>query len=176
MTDTDLRPEVADAPARSRTYSWQDPLAWQPVAGIMDGRQALEAMVSGELPEPPIARTLGFERFEVGDGWVAVTLQAQEFHYNPIGVVHGGVIATLLDTATGCAVHSTLTAGEAYTSLDITVKFVRPMTLESGLVRCEGRVMHRGGRTAVAEATLVDERGKLLAHATSTLILFRPGG
>lgn len=161
---------------RTRSYTWEDPRSWQPAAAARSGREVLEAMVAGELPYPPIAATLDFDSFEVGDGWIAVTLRAQEFHYNPIGAVHGGVIATLLDTATGCAVHTTLAPGEGYTSLDINVKFVRAMTLDSGQVRCEGRVLHRGGRTAVAEATLVDERGKLLAHATSTLILFRPGG
>ena len=182
MTDTtheQVRP-AADDPSsgngRTRTYSWQDPLSWLPVAAGRSGREVLDAMVAGELPYPPIADTLGFDSFEVGDGRIAVTLRAQEFHYNPIGVVHGGVIATLLDTAAACAVHTTLAAGEAYTSLDLNVKFVRAMTLDSGLVRAEGRVMHRGGRTAVAEASLFDERGKLLAHATSTMILFRPGG
>ena len=129
-------------------------------------------MVDGVVPYPPIGATLDFGSFEVGEDFVAVTAQAQDFHYNPIGVVHGGVIATLLDTAAGCAVHATLAAGEAYTSLDLVTKFVRPMTLDSGVVRAEGRVLHRGSRTAVATATLADARGQLLAHATSTLMLF----
>jgi uncharacterized protein (TIGR00369 family) len=178
MTETQAASTTEPATAslaRTRTYTWEDPLSWLPVAAGRSGREALEAMVRGELPYPPIAATLDFDTFEVGDGWIAVTLRAQEFHYNPIGVVHGGVITTLLDTATGCAVHSTLGPGEAYTSLDINVKFVRAMTLDSGLVRAEGRVLHRGGRTAVAEASLHDEGGKLLAHATSTMILFGTG-
>lgn len=181
MTETEVRPDAGPTDSeptdgdRTRTYSWQDPLVWLPAAAARSGREVLEAMVAGELPVPPIADTLGFDHFEVGDGWVAVTLRAQEFHYNPIGVVHGGVISTLLDTAAACAVHTTLAVGEAYTSLDLNVKFLRAMTLDSGLVRAEGRVLHRGGRTAVAEASLHDEKGKLLAHATSTMILFTPG-
>jgi uncharacterized protein (TIGR00369 family) len=182
VTDTaqqQLRPpsdDPQDGHGRTRTYTWEDPRAWPPTAAGRTGREVLEAMVAGDRPYPPIAANLGYDSFEVGDGLIAVTLRAQEFHYNPIGVVHGGVIATLLDTAAACAVHTTLAAGEAYTSLDLNVKFVRAMTLDSGLVRAEGRVMHRGARTAVAEASLLDERGKLLAHATSTMILFKPGG
>jgi uncharacterized protein (TIGR00369 family) len=160
-----------DGGARSRTYSWTDPMQVLEQVRGRSGREVLEAMAAGELPPPPIAATLDVESFEVSDEGIAVSARAQEFHYNPIGVVHGGVVATLLDTAAACAVHATLDAGQAYTSLDLTTKFVRPMTLQSGLVRCEGRVLHRGGRTAVAEATLVDESGRLLAHATSTLIL-----
>jgi uncharacterized protein (TIGR00369 family) len=179
MTSTqvvDARPAESNGSQRQRqrTYSWTDPFAVAQQARGRSGRELLEAMAAGELPPPPIASTLDMQSFEIGDAWVAVTARAQEFHYNPIGVVHGGVIATLLDTAAACALHSTLAAGEAYTSLDLTIKFVRPMTLDSGLVRCEGRVLHRGGQTAVAEATLVDESGRLLAHATSTLILLRP--
>lgn len=92
-------------------------------------------------------------------------------HYNPLGTVHGGVIATLLDTAAGCSVHSTLAAGEAYTSLDLTVKYLRPVTAESGRLRAVGRVVSRGRRTALAEAQLFDAGGRLVAHATSSCML-----
>ena len=93
-------------------------------------------------------------------------------HYNPIGSVHGGVLATLLDTAAGCSVHSTLAPGELYTSLDLTVKFLRPVTVESGRLRCEGSVLQRGRRTALAQAQLYDAEGRLVAHATSTCMIF----
>jgi uncharacterized protein (TIGR00369 family) len=156
---------------RSRTYTWADPVQVLHDVGHLSGREVLAAMAAGDIPPPPIAATLDVASFEVTDEGVAVTVRAQEFHYNPAGVVHGGVVATLLDTAAACAVHATLDAGQASTSLDLTTKFVRPMTVDSGLVRCEGRVVHRGGRTAVAEATLVDEAGRLLALATSTLFL-----
>lgn len=160
------------AAEHTRTYAWTDPMAALPLMAGLTGREVLQGMVDGVLPYPPIGATLDFESFEVGDDFVAVTVQPQDFHYNPIGVVHGGVIATLLDTAAGCAVHATLSAGEAYTSLDLVTKFIRPMTVDSGRVRAEGRVLHRGSRTAVATATLVDSTGKMLAQATSTLMIF----
>ena len=96
----------------------------------------------------------------------------QTFHYNPLGGVHGGMISTLLDTAAGCAVHSSLDVGQGYTSLDLTVKFLRPVTVESGQLTCVGTVLSRGRRTALAEAQLTDENGRLLAHATSSCMIF----
>lgn len=115
---------------------------------------------------------LDIERFEVAEGWVAVSMPAREFHYNPLGTVHGGVLATLLDTAAGCAVHSTLPAGVGYTSLDLTTKYLRPATTASGVLRCEGTVLSRGRTTALAEARLTDARDRLIAHATSSCLIF----
>jgi uncharacterized protein (TIGR00369 family) len=130
-------------------------------------------MVRGELPAPPIMNTIDVDSFEVVDeGRCTFTMRAQEFHYNPIGSVHGGVIATLLDSAAGCAVHSTLPAGWGYTSLDLTTKYLRPVTVDSGLLRCEGTVISRGRTTALAEARLFDERGRLTAYASSSCLLF----
>lgn len=111
------------------------------------------------------------ESLEVELGRVAVSMRAQEFHYNPLGGVHGGVIATLLDTAAACSVHSTLAVGELYTSLDLTTKFLRPVTVDSGLLRCEGKVLNRGRRTALAQAELFDQTGRLVAHATSSCLI-----
>jgi uncharacterized protein (TIGR00369 family) len=129
-------------------------------------------MIAGELPPPPVMQLLAMERLEAWEGRVVVTMRAQEFHYNPLGGVHGGVIATLLDTAAACAVHSTLPAGEGYTSLDLTTKFLRPVTVDSGMLRCEGTVISRGRRTALAQAQLSDEAGRLVAHATSSCMIF----
>jgi uncharacterized protein (TIGR00369 family) len=158
---------------RNRTYSWSDPGASAAQIGKLSGIETLQAMVRGELPPPPIMHTLGMEGFEVLDeGRCAFTMRAQEFHYNPIGSVHGGVISTLLDSATGCAVHSTLPAGWGYTSLDLTTKFLRTVTVNSGLLRCEGTVLNRGRTTALAEARLFDEPGKLVAYASSSCLLF----
>lgn len=128
-------------------------------------------MVDGKVPHPPIMDLMDMASFEVEQGLVVVTMRAQEFHYNPLGGVHGGVIATLLDTAAGCSVHSTLAAGQMYTSLDLTTKFLRPVTVESGLLRCEGRVLNRGRRVALAAAELTDQAGRLVAHATSTCLI-----
>ena len=96
-----------------------------------------------------------------------------EYHYNPIGVVHGGLAATLLDSAMGCAVHSTLPAGAGYTTLEIKVNYIRPMSAETGEVRCEANIIHAGGRTATAEGKVLDQEGKLYAHGTTTCMIFR---
>jgi uncharacterized protein (TIGR00369 family) len=137
----------------------------------LNGLEQLQAMVDGKVPHPPIMDLIDMASFEPELGKVVVTMRAQEFHYNPLGSVHGGVIATLLDTAAGCSVHSTLAVGQMYTSLDLTTKFLRPVTLDSGLLRCEGRVLNRGRRVALAEAELTDQAGRLVAHATSTCLI-----
>ena len=109
---------------------------------------------------------------EVEEGSVTVYLDPQEFHYNPLGTVHGGVLSTLLDTAAACSVHTTLPAGVGYTSLDLNVKFLRPVTVASGRLTCQGAVLQRGRRTALAEARLTDAAGRLVAHATSSCLIF----
>lgn len=159
--------------ARSRTYSWEDPSAGLALLPVASGADLLRAMQAGELPVPPLAATLDFAGIHlVGPGEVAVTLLPGEHHLNPLGTVHGGVIAALLDTAAGCAVHSTLPAGTGYTSLDLNARFLRPVTPATGLVRAQGKVLARGSRTATAEAILVDADGRLLAHATSSCLVF----
>jgi uncharacterized protein (TIGR00369 family) len=99
-------------------------------------------------------------------------MPVREFHYNPLGTVHGGVLATLLDTGTGCAVHSVLPAGVGYTSLDLHTRFLRPATLDSDVLRCTGTVLSRTRRSAVAEARLEDPSGRLIGHATSSCMIF----
>lgn len=138
----------------------------------MTGMQQLQAMVDGLLPPAPIAETLGLVDFGGEEGSIHVSLVPERRHYNPLGTVHGGVLSTLLDTAAACSVHSTLAPGEGYTSLDLTVKFLRPATEESGRLRAVGRVVSRGRRTALAEAQVVDEAGRLVAHATSSCMIF----
>jgi uncharacterized protein (TIGR00369 family) len=140
------------------------------------GIDMLRAIATGELPAAPIAATLGFELESVEPGRVVFALDPAEYHYNPIGSVHGGVYATLLDSAAGCAVHSMLPAGVGYTSLDLSVKFLRAVGVQTGRVRCVGTVTHLGGRTALAEARLTDARDRLLATATSSILLIRPEG
>jgi uncharacterized protein (TIGR00369 family) len=160
---------------RTRTYTWEDPLALRQAGEGLSGLDYLKAVFERKLPPPPIAATLDFTGAEVDEGRAVFLGQPSEFHYNPIGVVHGGYAMTLLDSAMGCAVHSTLAAGEGYTSLETSVNFVRPITLETGRVRCEGKVLHRGGRVATAEGRLIAESsGKLLAHGTTTCLVIRP--
>jgi uncharacterized protein (TIGR00369 family) len=140
------------------------------------GIDVLRALAAGELPAPPILATLGFELESVEPGRVVFAVDPAEYHYNPIGSMHGGVYATVLDSATGCAVHSLLPAGVGYTSLDLNVKFLRAVVVATGRIRCVGTVTHLGGRTALAEARLTDGRDRLLATATSSILLIRPEG
>jgi uncharacterized protein (TIGR00369 family) len=159
--------------ARTRTYEWEDPRVDPRTIAGMTGLDMFEAMNDGRLPRPPIMYTMDMSAVEViGEGEVHVSLTPQEFHFNPLGSVHGGVIATLLDTAAACSVHTTLPAGMTYTSLDLTTKFLRAVTLASGSLRCVGTVTHRGRQIALAEAHLYDAAGRLIAHATSSCLIF----
>jgi uncharacterized protein (TIGR00369 family) len=160
-------------PTRERTYSWGDPSVSAGAARTSAGLEVMQALARGELPAPPIIATLGFALDSVEPGRVQFSFEPAEYHYNPIGSVHGGVYATLLDSATGCAVHTMLPAGVGYTSLDLTVKFLRPITVATGPVRCIGTVPHLGGRTALAEAELRDGSDRLLATAVSSVLLIR---
>jgi uncharacterized protein (TIGR00369 family) len=157
---------------RTRTFAWSDPAVNAGQLGRIGGLDLLRAMVAGDVPAPPVMHLIGIAGMEVDEGSVTVLLDPQEFHYNPLGTVHGGVLSTLLDTAAACSVHSTLPAGVGYTSLDLNVKFLRPVTVTSGRLRCEGTVLQRGRRTALAEARLTDAEGRLVAHATSSCMIF----
>lgn len=160
---------------RERTFAWEDPRALAAAAPGMPGMAFLEAIRDGTLPPPPVAVALGMTIHEIEAGRVVFGLEPREFHYNPIGSVHGGVLATLLDTAIGCAVHSQLPAGTGYTTLELKINYLRPVTTDSGALGCEGRVLHAGGRTAMAEGRVTDAKGRLVAFATSTCMVFRGG-
>ena len=157
-----------------RSYQWQDPAISAAAARELDGMAFLSQLAAGTIPPPPIAVTLGFQLVSVEPGRAVFTLTPADYHYNPIGSVHGGVYATLCDSACGCAVHSLLPAGAYYTSLDLATRFIRPVTTATGPLRCEGTVQHLGARTALAEARLTGEDGKLYAHATSNCLISRP--
>jgi uncharacterized protein (TIGR00369 family) len=157
---------------RTRTFGWTDPTVHAAMIGRQSGLELLRAMAAGDFPAPPIMRLIDIAGMEVDEGSVTLHLDPQEFHYNPLGTMHGGVISTLLDTAAACSVHSTLPAGIGYTSLDLSVKFLRPVTLATGRIICTGSVLQKGRRTALADARLTDFDGRLLAHATSSCILF----
>jgi uncharacterized protein (TIGR00369 family) len=161
-------------PQRQRSYQWQDPAISAAAARTMAGIDFFRALADGTLPIPPIAATLGFTIAAADPGRVVFEFTPAEFHYNPIGSVHGGVYATMCDSACGCAVHSMLPEGAYYTSQDLSVKFLRAITESTGPLQCEGTVIHLGSRTALAEARLTDGQGKLYAHATSTCLIFRP--
>ena len=140
-----------------------------------DGLSFLKAMIEGTLPQPPITETLGFRLAEAEHGRAVFRGEPQYRHYNPIGTVHAGFAATLLDSAVACSVHSTLQKGEAYTTAEFKLNLVRPLTKDTGVVAAEGRVLHRGRTLATAEGYLRDASGKLYAHATTTCMIFPMG-
>lgn len=158
---------------RTRTVTWEDPVALAKAAQGLSGLEFLRKIIAGELPPPPLGVLMNFRIAELREGHAVFTVDPKEYHYNPIGVVHGGVAATLLDSAMGCAVHSTLPAGAGYTTLEIKVNFLRPMSEKTGEVRCEANIIHVGARTATAEGKIVDANGKLYAHGTTTCLILR---
>jgi uncharacterized protein (TIGR00369 family) len=161
-------------PARTRTFSWHDPMETALAARGLAGMDFLRKIAGGELPQPPIAYTLDYALLEVEQGRAVFGFKPAEIHYNPIGMVHGGIPCTLLDSAMGCAVHSTLPAGVGYTTLELKVNIVKAIGRDTGFLRAEGKLIHAGRSTAVAEGRLVDESGKLYAHATTTCMILRP--
>ena len=161
---------------RERRVAWRDPreLVRAVVERRMSGLELLRAIRDGGLPAPPVAELLGFELDEAEPGRVVFALQPGEHHYNPNGVVHGGIAAALLDTAAGCAVTSLLPYGVTCATLELKVNYIRSLTAASPRVSCVGSVLHLGRRSAVAEGRLLLPGGKLAAHATSTLMVFPP--
>jgi uncharacterized protein (TIGR00369 family) len=157
---------------RRREVVWQDPMPSAAAGAELAGLDYMRALVAGKIPPPPIAVTMNFTPVEVSDGHAVFQGEPGEEHYNPIGVVHGGYASTLLDSALGCAVHTTLPVGSIYTTLTLEVKLVRPITRDTGAVRATAEVIHRGRRQQTAEAKLVAVgSGKLLAHATTTCMI-----
>jgi uncharacterized protein (TIGR00369 family) len=138
----------------------------------MSGLDFLQGIVDGTLPAPPITETLGFTLSEVASGFALFTMTPGFRHYNPIGSVHGGVAATLLDSCMSCAIQTNFPTGTGYTTLEIKINYVRPITQETGPIRAEGRSLYVGRRSATAEGKIVDAKGTLLAHGTTTCIVF----
>jgi uncharacterized protein (TIGR00369 family) len=131
----------------------------------------MRALRDGQLPAPPIAELFGMRLVEVESGMVVFECEPDESAYNPIGTVHGGLVCTLADSVTGCAVHTTLERGSGYTSIDITVNYLRPVTMDSGILRATGTVTKPGRRVAFARAEIVDGSGKMVATATSSILV-----
>ena len=156
---------------RSLSVTWDDPQAAFAAGVKLSGIDYMNEMIAGRIPPPPIARLMGFRIAQVGEGLAVFECEPGEQHYNPIGVVHGGLALTLLDSAMGCCVHTRLPAGTGYTTLEAKVNLVRAITAKTGLIRATGKVIHFGGKTATAEGRLEDAAGKLLAHGTTTCII-----
>lgn len=157
---------------RSRTITWHDPLEMAATISELSGLERMRRVIAGELPPPPIAQLMNIRLVEAAEGLAVFEGAPAEYHYNPIGMVHGGFAATLLDSAMGCAVHTTLPARVGYTTLEFKVNFLRPLKASTGSVRAVGRVLHSGRTTALAEGRLM-AGDMLYAHATTTCLLFR---
>jgi uncharacterized protein (TIGR00369 family) len=160
---------------RSLSVQWSDPAALATAGRSMAGIDFLRAIRDGGLPPPPIAVVLGFRLTEVEPGHAVFECTPGEQHYNPIGVVHGGLAMTLLDSAMGCSVQTRTPAGGGYTTLEAKTNLVRAITDKTGRLRAIGKVLHLGSRIATAEGRLEDASGKLYAHATTTCIVLNGG-
>ncbi len=162
------------AATRTRTFSWQDPAATAAEGMKLAGLDYIRAIQTGELPPPPIARLLEMEIVEAEQGRAVFVLTPAEWMYNPIGMVHGGIAATILDSCMGCAVHTTLPAGVGYTTTDVQLRYIRAMGGATGRVLAEGRVVHAGRRTATAEGRVFTEEGEtLIAHGSTGCAILR---
>ena len=156
---------------RTRTVTWKDPALGAEAAASLTGVEWLRAMARGEAPAPPLVLLLGFSLETIVEGEVTVTVEPAEFHYNPLGVAHGGLAAALFDSALGCAVQSLLPPASAAPTMQLQINYIRPITISTGKLLCTGRVVHIGRRSALAEGRLTDTAGKLHAHATGSFVV-----
>jgi uncharacterized protein (TIGR00369 family) len=159
---------------RSETFTWTDPAIALEQLPHLSGLDYLSGLRDGTIPPPPIASLMNFDLIDVKYGHVEFQCQPGEAHYNPLGVVHGGLACTLLDTVLGCAAHSTLDAGISYTSIDLSTRYLRPITLQQGTLFAEGSVVKSGSRVIFTEGRITSSSGELLASAASTLLVLRP--
>ena len=157
---------------RSRTVTWEDPLIGARLAATMSGLDYIRALIDGSIPPPPIVNLMKMRPVSAEVGTVTFTCEPEESHYNPIGTVHGGLVCTLLDSVLGCAVQTTLPQGQGYTSLEIKVSYLRPVLADTGTLTAVGTVTKPGRRAAFAEGQVVDAAGRLMATASSTLLVF----
>lgn len=139
----------------------------------MSGLEYMRKLMAGEMTASGMAQLMNFKLTEVSEGRAVFSILPDERHYNGLGIAHGGLAATLLDTATGCAINTMMPAGRIFTTLEMKINYVRPLKRETGEVRCEAHVIHVGGQVATAEGRIVDAKGKLYAHGTATCMLFR---
>jgi uncharacterized protein (TIGR00369 family) len=157
----------------SRTFHWEDIAKGIEAATAISGLAYLNAMHAGALPLSPLVKTLDFKVDHIEKGKVVFSFLPQEFHYNPLGSVHGGVISALLDSAMGCTLHSVLEAGSGYTTLELKTNFLKAITIKAGLLKATGKILHIGTRTALLEAEITNDAGKIYAHGTSTCMILK---
>lgn len=158
---------------KRRLVEWQDPAPFAAATSTMSGLELIQAVANGALPPPPIASLIGFDFESATEGRVVLACKLAEYHINPAGLIHGGLAATICDSAMACAVQTLLPAGVGSTTLEIKVNYTRAMTVGTGTVRCVGEVIHIGRTTATAQAHIYDKNDKLYAHATTTCLIFR---
>jgi uncharacterized protein (TIGR00369 family) len=173
LTDADLAGSPDWGAPSSKVIEWYDPMITAAAVAGMSGLEFLRAIRDGKLPPAPIAALMGFRPAEVEEGYVVFEGTPDESVYNPIGTVHGGLVCTLADTVAACAVHSTLPAGLAYTSIDLNVSYTRPVTRDSGRLRAIGTVVKPGRRVAFSRAEILDGQGKVVATATSSCLVMQ---
>ncbi len=157
---------------RQTTVQWRDPAPALAALPELSGIEFMKKIADGELPGAPIASHFSMDVIEVGPGAITFRCTPDASHYNPIGTVHGGLVCTLLDSALGCAAHTTLPAGMGYTSIEIKVNYLRPVSAGNGALTCRGRVTKPGRRVTFAEGEVVDSEGKVVATATGSLLIF----
>lgn len=173
VAETESQRDSWGAP-RTKTITWYDPLTAAEAGARLTGLEHLRAIRDGALPPPPIASHFDFRIVEAEPGDVSFTCVPDESAYNPIGLVHGGLVCTLLDSVVGCAVQSTLPAGVGYTSIELSVSYLRPVRHDSGELRARGRVVKPGRRVAFAEGDVRDAAGKIVATATGSCLVMAP--
>ena len=160
---------------RKRTIFWDDPKVGARDAALISGLDYLKAIKDGRINPPPIAMLVGYKISEVDIGYAVFELDPDEYHYNPFGTVHGGIISTILDTTMTASVLSTIEKGVSCSTAEIKVNFIRPVTTDTGTLRCEARPIHIGKRLATAEGKLKDKKNNLYAHAVCTCLIFKAG-
>jgi uncharacterized protein (TIGR00369 family) len=176
MSAIDVNEPVGRGPGstRSKTVNWHDPVALSAAGARLPGRQFLQAILEGRLPPPPMAALIGAELASVGEGEATFRCTPDESTHNPLGIVHGGLLCTLLDTAAGCAVHTLLPAGAGFSSIEIKVSFLKPLQTNTGEIHAHGQALKVGRRVAFAQAHARDRNGQLIGHATTSLAINRP--
>lgn len=167
----EMRPDKGGQKPRVRTVSWGDPAISVEAARSLSGVDFVRKIMHSQIPAPPVFDLIDFRLLKVEPGEVTGELKPAEFHYNPMGGVHGGVVCTLLDSVMGLAVHAQLPPGSLFATLEVKVHFVRPISVKTGTLVAEGKVIHPGSRIATAEGRLINQQGKLYAHGTATCIV-----
>jgi len=159
---------------QQRLVTWQSPSLYINQMRQMSGTEYINAVRAGDMPVSPMLKLLDIHGREWHEGYALFTVVPQEFHYNPMGIAHGGLACALLDTAMAVAVMTMLPQGVGYVTLEIKINFTKPMLNESGEMRAEGRAIHVGSKTATADGRIMDANGVIYAHGTTTLLLTRP--